>query len=202
MDNWLSGNASRHFFTSCIDSLPSRGSIDCVQLINEEHLITGADDGWGRRQLVEPRHFESFSIPPPNPPLTTPPPSLSSSVCLWSVNKKKPLTTVKKAHGCHGDDGLEQPHWVSSVAALQNSDTVASGASGCERRPHTPLTDTSGRRSLTLVLSFSSAGSHNSMLQLWKCQLNYRGLEPLFSVSLVSRSLGLLDVCVFMSIDR
>lgn len=55
-----------------------------------------------------------------------------SSVSLWSVNKKKPLSTVKQAHGCHGDAGLEQPHWVASVAALQNSDAVASGASGCE----------------------------------------------------------------------
>lgn len=55
-----------------------------------------------------------------------------SSVCLWSVNKKKPLSKVKQAHGYHGDHGLEQPHWVSSVAALLNSDTVASGASGCE----------------------------------------------------------------------
>ncbi|XP_014331420.1 U3 small nucleolar RNA-interacting protein 2 isoform X2 [Xiphophorus maculatus] len=71
------------------------GSIDCVQLINEEHMITGADDG---------------------------------SVSLWSVNKKKPLGTVKQAHGCHGDPGLEQPHWVSAVAALHNSDTVASGS--------------------------------------------------------------------------
>ncbi|XP_042337147.1 U3 small nucleolar RNA-interacting protein 2-like isoform X2 [Plectropomus leopardus] len=50
------------------------------------------------------------------------------SVSLWSVNKKKPLSTVKQAHGCHGDAGLEQPHWVASVAALQNSDTVASGS--------------------------------------------------------------------------
>ncbi|XP_076012911.1 U3 small nucleolar RNA-interacting protein 2 isoform X2 [Genypterus blacodes] len=71
------------------------GSIDCIQLINEEHMITGADDG---------------------------------SVSLWSVNKKKPLSTVKRAHGCHGDAGLEQPHWVAAVAALQNSDTVASGS--------------------------------------------------------------------------
>nr|XP_020453612.1 U3 small nucleolar RNA-interacting protein 2 [Monopterus albus] len=77
------------------------------------------------------------------------------SVSLWSVNKKKPLSTVKQAHGCHGDVGLEQPHWVVSVAALQNSDTVASGAFGC---------------------------SHNSQVQLWKCGQNYRGLEPLFSV--------------------
>ncbi|KAM6980715.1 U3 small nucleolar RNA-interacting protein 2 [Aplochiton taeniatus] len=71
------------------------GSIDCIQLINEENMITGADDG---------------------------------SVSLWSVNKKKPLSTVKQAHGCHGDAGLEQPHWVASVAALNNSDTVASGS--------------------------------------------------------------------------
>ncbi|XP_034725083.1 U3 small nucleolar RNA-interacting protein 2 isoform X1 [Etheostoma cragini] len=98
------------------------GSIDCIQLINEEHMITGADDG---------------------------------SVSLWSVNKKKPLCTVKQAHGRHGDAGLEQPYWVASVAALQNSDTVASGASGC---------------------------SHNSQVQVWKCGQNYRGLQPLFSV--------------------
>nr|XP_015814391.2 U3 small nucleolar RNA-interacting protein 2 isoform X1 [Nothobranchius furzeri] len=98
------------------------GSIDCIQLINEEHMITGADDG---------------------------------SVSLWSVNKKKPLCTVKQAHGCHGDLGLEQPHWVASVAALQNSDTVASGASGC---------------------------SHNSQVNVWKCGPSYRGLELLFSV--------------------
>nr|XP_006630762.1 PREDICTED: U3 small nucleolar RNA-interacting protein 2 [Lepisosteus oculatus] len=71
------------------------GSIDCVQLVNEEHMITGADDG---------------------------------SVALWSVGRKKPLATVKQAHGCHGDKALEQPYWISSVAALQNSDTVASGS--------------------------------------------------------------------------
>uniref|UniRef100_A0A8C7TWR2 U3 small nucleolar RNA-interacting protein 2 n=1 Tax=Oncorhynchus mykiss TaxID=8022 RepID=A0A8C7TWR2_ONCMY len=71
------------------------GSIDCIQLINEEHMITGANDG---------------------------------SVSLWSVNKKKPLSMVKAAHGLHGDSGLEQPYWVAAVAALQNSDTVASGS--------------------------------------------------------------------------
>jgi hypothetical protein len=47
------------------------------------------------------------------------------------VNKKKPLSTVKAAHGRHGDSGLEQPYWVAAVAALQNSDTVASGANCC-----------------------------------------------------------------------
>uniref|UniRef100_A0AAY4E2W9 U3 small nucleolar RNA-interacting protein 2 n=1 Tax=Denticeps clupeoides TaxID=299321 RepID=A0AAY4E2W9_9TELE len=55
-------------------------------------------------------------------------PFFFSSVSLWTVNKKKPLVTVKQAHGSHGDVGLEQPYWVSSVAALHNSDTVASGS--------------------------------------------------------------------------
>uniref|UniRef100_A0A671SRT1 U3 small nucleolar RNA-interacting protein 2 n=1 Tax=Sinocyclocheilus anshuiensis TaxID=1608454 RepID=A0A671SRT1_9TELE len=71
------------------------GSIDCIQLINEEHMVTGGDDG---------------------------------SISVWTVNKKKPVSTVKQAHGSHGNTGLEQPCWVSSVAALHNSDIVASGS--------------------------------------------------------------------------
>ncbi|XP_073682241.1 U3 small nucleolar RNA-interacting protein 2 isoform X1 [Garra rufa] len=97
------------------------GSIDCIQLINEEHMVTGGDDG---------------------------------TISIWTVNKKRPVSTVKQAHGSHGNTGLEQPYWVSSVAALHNSDIVASGAS-C---------------------------SHNSAVQLWKCGQGFRGLEPLFSV--------------------
>ncbi|KAL7843686.1 hypothetical protein AOLI_G00251980 [Acnodon oligacanthus] len=97
------------------------GSIDCIQLINEEHMVSGGDDG---------------------------------CVCIWSVNKKRPVSRVKQAHGLHGGAGLEEPNWVSSVAALHNSDTIASGASG----------------------------SHNSAVQLWKCGQGFRGLERLFSI--------------------
>lgn len=59
-----------------------------------------------------------------------------SAISIWTVNKKKPVSTVKKAHGSHGNGGLEQPNWVSSVAALHNSDTVASGASGAHTHTH------------------------------------------------------------------
>ncbi|XP_007425948.1 U3 small nucleolar RNA-interacting protein 2 isoform X1 [Python bivittatus] len=72
-----------------------QGSIDCIQLINEEHMVSGADDG---------------------------------SVALWGLSKKKPLTIVKQAHGSHGTQGLEQPFWISSVAALLNSDLTATGS--------------------------------------------------------------------------
>ncbi|KAI4880993.1 hypothetical protein NFI96_012562 [Prochilodus magdalenae] len=71
------------------------GSIDCVQLINEEHMVSGGDDG---------------------------------CLCVWSVHKKRPVSKVKQAHGLHGSAGLEAANWVSSVAALHNSDTVASGS--------------------------------------------------------------------------
>uniref|UniRef100_S4R828 Ribosomal RNA processing 9, U3 small nucleolar RNA binding protein n=1 Tax=Petromyzon marinus TaxID=7757 RepID=S4R828_PETMA len=71
------------------------GSIDCIQLINEEHMVSGADDG---------------------------------SLALWGLHKKRPLATVQKAHGMLGEPGLEQPQWITSVAAMLNSDVVASGS--------------------------------------------------------------------------
>ncbi|XP_038668121.1 U3 small nucleolar RNA-interacting protein 2, partial [Scyliorhinus canicula] len=70
-------------------------SIDCIQLINEEYMISGADDG---------------------------------SLALWTVTKKKPLVMVRTAHGIHGDPGIQQPNWITSVTALLNSDLVASGS--------------------------------------------------------------------------
>ncbi|CAM4590065.1 U3 small nucleolar RNA-interacting protein 2 isoform X1 [Caretta caretta] len=102
-----------------------QGSIDCIQLINEEHMVSGADDG---------------------------------SVALWGLSKKKPLTTVRQAHGNHGTQGLEQPYWISSVATLLNSDIVATGASRC---------------------------SHSASVRLWKCGEGFRRLEPLFDIPLI-----------------
>ncbi|EDL77289.1 RNA, U3 small nucleolar interacting protein 2 (predicted), isoform CRA_a [Rattus norvegicus] len=72
-----------------------QGSIDCIHLINEEHMVSGADDG---------------------------------SVALWGLSKKRPLALQREAHGLHGEPGLEQPFWISSVAALLNTDLVATGS--------------------------------------------------------------------------
>ncbi|KAH9508146.1 pre-rRNA processing protein [Bulinus truncatus] len=49
-----------------------------------------------------------------------------NSISLWSVLKKKPLTTVRNAHG--PNEGVGDENWISSVAALQHSDLVASGS--------------------------------------------------------------------------
>nr|XP_055238523.1 U3 small nucleolar RNA-interacting protein 2 isoform X1 [Gorilla gorilla gorilla] len=78
-----------------------QGSIDCIHLINEEHMVSGADDG---------------------------------SVALWGLSKKRPLALQREAHGLRGEPGLEQPFWISSVAALLNTDLVATGShSSCVR---------------------------------------------------------------------
>lgn len=46
-------------------------------------------------------------------------------LCLWGCLKKKPLCSVPNAHGF---DALNnQPMWISSIAALINTDLVASG---------------------------------------------------------------------------
>lgn len=50
-----------------------------------------------------------------------------SSVALWGLSKKRPLALQREAHGLRGEPGLEQPFWVSSVAALLNTDLVATG---------------------------------------------------------------------------
>lgn len=49
-----------------------------------------------------------------------------SSVCLWSVLKKKPLVTKQHAHGTTA--GHKSEDWISAVAALHYSDLVASGS--------------------------------------------------------------------------
>ncbi|NXI38790.1 U3IP2 protein, partial [Galbula dea] len=72
-----------------------QGSIDCIQLINEEHMVSGADDG---------------------------------SVALWGLTKKKPLALVREAHGMQDNQGLQQPYWISAVAALRSSDLLATGS--------------------------------------------------------------------------
>jgi ribosomal RNA-processing protein 9 len=50
------------------------------------------------------------------------------SIALWSINKKKPIYTQKKAH----KSANAALGWTTSVAALANTDLVASGSDdGC-----------------------------------------------------------------------
>lgn len=69
------------------------GNIDNVRLINEEHFLSGGDDG---------------------------------QICIWSVMRKKPLQCIESAHG--KDLFNNQPRWITAVAALTNTDLIASGS--------------------------------------------------------------------------
>ncbi|XP_059153379.1 U3 small nucleolar RNA-interacting protein 2-like isoform X2 [Physella acuta] len=81
-----------------------------------------------------------------------------NSVSLWSVLKKKPLTTVKNAHGL--TLGVGDQHWITSVAALQYSDLVASGS----KDGHVRLWKCSKDfKSLTLLFSVKVKGFVNSL---------------------------------------
>lgn len=46
-------------------------------------------------------------------------------LCVWSVNKKKPLASAKLAHGTT-DKG--HPNWISAITTYLNTDLIASGS--------------------------------------------------------------------------
>ncbi|KAH3819784.1 U3 small nucleolar RNA-interacting protein 2-like isoform X1 [Dreissena polymorpha] len=101
-------------------------SVDCIALINETNFITGADD---------------------------------NSLSLWGAMKKKPLCTVKGAHGnrapdMNGNSPATSPgdNWITSVAALHNTDLLA------------------------------SAGSKDGSIRLWRCVNDCHKLEALCAV--------------------
>ncbi|KII91503.1 hypothetical protein PLICRDRAFT_104829 [Plicaturopsis crispa FD-325 SS-3] len=76
------------------------GSIECVAMIDETTFVSGGDSG---------------------------------SICLWTTQKKKPVFTQALAHGLHEvhseTEGLIQtPRWVTAIASLRYSDTIASGS--------------------------------------------------------------------------
>ncbi|XP_061167986.1 U3 small nucleolar RNA-interacting protein 2-like isoform X2 [Saccostrea echinata] len=58
----------------------------------------------------------------------------NNSLSLWSMMKKKPIVTVKNAHCGQDQNGNSSTdtNWITAVAALHNTDLVASGSKdGC-----------------------------------------------------------------------
>ena len=106
-----------------LSRLVDSDSIDCVAFLNEENFISGANDG---------------------------------SLAIWNMSKKKPIASYPRAHrstaGIDDQDGEEEEeegesieatkrkilnslqstnnacNWVCSVAALTNTDLLASGS--------------------------------------------------------------------------
>ena len=47
-------------------------------------------------------------------------------VSLWNVMKKKPVSTITRAHG--SDSSNNDPRWISAITTLHNTDLIASGS--------------------------------------------------------------------------
>uniref|UniRef100_T1IIB2 U3 small nucleolar RNA-interacting protein 2 n=1 Tax=Strigamia maritima TaxID=126957 RepID=T1IIB2_STRMM len=87
-------------------------------------------------------------------------------ISLWGTMKKKPYVSVNTAHGI--DEENKQPNWIISIAALHNTDLVASGAydghirfwkCGPNFRTLTPLF-TFPHQGFINALTFTSDGQH------------------------------------------
>ncbi|XP_063222650.1 U3 small nucleolar RNA-interacting protein 2 [Bacillus rossius redtenbacheri] len=79
-------------------------------------------------------------------------------LCLWGNLKKKPLCIVNNAHGI--SESNEEANWVSSIAALVNTDLVASGS----HDGHVRLWKCgSGFRELTCVMQVPVTGFVNAL---------------------------------------
>ncbi len=92
-----------------------------------------------------------------------------SMLSLWGSQKKKPLCSIPAAHGVGSTNN--QPNWISSVAALANTDLIASGKYQYLRI-----------FSKLSIYFCVQAGSQDGFIRLWKCGENFRSLTPLMSV--------------------
>ncbi|KIJ58424.1 hypothetical protein HYDPIDRAFT_113201 [Hydnomerulius pinastri MD-312] len=98
------------------------GSIECVAMIDETNFVSGGDTGFVFLVTSSPlRTCANDDISRPH-----------RSICLWNIQKKKPIFTQALCHGFHethsSTEGIVQtPRWITAVACLRYSDVFASG---------------------------------------------------------------------------
>ncbi|KAK2705239.1 U3 small nucleolar RNA-interacting protein 2-like isoform X2 [Artemia franciscana] len=92
------------------------GTVRLWKIVEESQLIYNGHSGSiDCVRFVNDEHFVSSGD--------------DGNLSLWGLMKKKPLYTQQKAHG-EEENGV--PRWISSVAALQNTDLIASGSNSGE----------------------------------------------------------------------
>ncbi|KAG9471473.1 U3 small nucleolar RNA-interacting protein 2 [Eleutherodactylus coqui] len=99
----------------CVTAGGRDGTVRVWKIVEETQLVfSGHDGSIDCIRLINEEHMVTGAD--------------DGSLALWNVSKKRPLARMKCAHGSHGEAGLEQPYWVSAVAAALNSDVIASGS--------------------------------------------------------------------------
>ncbi|XP_013408089.1 U3 small nucleolar RNA-interacting protein 2 isoform X4 [Lingula anatina] len=99
------------------------GTVRIWKVVEESQLVFHGHGGCiDCVALINEEHFVSGSD--------------NNSLSLWYVQKKKPICTVQNAHpgSEDGDPTVKNENWITSVAAIPNSDLIASGSKdGCLR---------------------------------------------------------------------
>ncbi|KAK4691331.1 ribosomal RNA-processing protein 9, partial [Phenoliferia sp. Uapishka_3] len=101
----------------------------------------------------------------------------SGSLCLWSITKKKPISTVQLAHGVNeyaseSEGVIGTARWITALACLPYGDTFASGAFLSPPLP-SPL---------PLTLSSLFPGSWDGQIRLWAIDSRIRSFTALTTI--------------------
>lgn len=102
--------------------------------------------------------------------------SESGLLSLWDSQKKKPLATVRNAHGAD--------KWITSVGAVPYGDVCASGVS---------KTVQSERVANISCAPIHFSGSNDGTIRLWKCDPNKRKITAITTVPIV----GFITAIIF-----
>ncbi|KAL1923192.1 uncharacterized protein VTP21DRAFT_9568 [Calcarisporiella thermophila] len=99
------------------------------QLVFRGGAVTKDLDGSGRPRFVE-GSLDVIALVDEEHFLTG---GDSGTICLWNINKKKPIFTCPQAHGLRvhqseSEGSISTPYWITSLATLRYSDLFASGS--------------------------------------------------------------------------
>ncbi|KAG0721315.1 U3 small nucleolar RNA-interacting protein 2 [Chionoecetes opilio] len=130
---------------SCITSGGRDKSVIVYVLVEDKQLrFSGHQDSIDGVKLINEKTFVSYGQ--------------DGCMALWTTLKKRPHCVVKAAHGYQGN-GL--PNWLTAVAALINTDVIASGSMDGYVRLW--KVDTDGHKTLKQLFSIPVLGVINSL---------------------------------------
>ncbi|XP_037790416.1 U3 small nucleolar RNA-interacting protein 2-like isoform X2 [Penaeus monodon] len=130
---------------SCVTSGGRDQSVIVYVIVEDKQLrFSGHQDSIDGVKLLNERTFFTYSQ--------------DGTLCMWITSKKRPQCVHKAAHGYQANG---QPHWITAIATLVNSDLLASGSMDGFIRLW--KINTGRQRGLEPILSIPVAGVVNSL---------------------------------------